>query len=257
MHDLGQRRMMEPDHRTGDILRITCPFTDARVTEMPRIHHPYVVIEWPWWSVDPESGMPWNGQVALASDPAAFEWKTEIFRTDPAVQHLTVDSVCRVGIPPTIVHVVSIEHFDPPQETGRLPRPSRYLTVLPAGQSYDPELVAFDVDQGYSIDPDDDIPIVFDLLYRPYAFLAAGDEVADAAGRAWRFDAPWDWQPFDGSEPREPVWPLMLLSRDGRSDHVAGAAVADATRTGSHHEELARWSELAQAAPTHRSREKS
>jgi hypothetical protein len=215
-----------------------------------------VVVEWPWWSLDPDCDwIEWNGRVALAGDPASHEWDNELFRTEPAAQHLAVGATCRVGIPPTIVHVVSVEHFDPPHETGRLPRPHRYVVVLRAGQSYDAALEEHDVEQGCEIDPDDDIPIVFDLLFRPYAFLITGDEVADAAGRAWRFDAPWDWQPFDGDEPHEPVWPLTLLTRGGRADETtAAAAVAHATRTGSHRQELARWAELAQAKPTRSTR---
>jgi hypothetical protein len=121
------------------------------------------------------------------------------------------------------------------------------VVVLRAGQSHDPDRE----EQGYEIDPEDDIPIAFDLLFRPYACLVAGDEVADAAGRAWRFDAPWDWHPFDGGEPQEPIWPLTLLTRGGCADAAAATAVADATKTGSHQQELARWVDLAQASPTH------
>ncbi len=77
----------------------------------------------------------------------------------------------------------------------------------------------------------------------------AGDEVADAAGRAWRFDAPWDWHPFDGQEPSEPAWPLSLLTRDGQPDDAAATVVARATRSGSHEQELARWVELARPDP--------
>ncbi|WP_225994126.1 hypothetical protein [Actinomadura rudentiformis] len=120
-------------------------------------------------------------------------------------------ATCQVGIPPTIVHVISVDHFDPPLETGWLPRPHTLTTVLPAGQSHAPDLE----DQGMSLDPHDDIPISFKLLFRPYDFLQADDEVADAAGGAWRFAGPFDWQPFDGGHPHEPAWPLTLLTREG------------------------------------------
>lgn len=99
------------------------------------------------------------------------------------------------------------------------------------------------------IDPDDDIPISLDLEFRPYTWLTAGDEVADAAGRAWRFTGPWDWHPFDGAEPHEPAWPLTLLTRQGRVDDAAAADVAAATKVGSHEREIARWAELARASP--------
>ncbi|MEU9157285.1 hypothetical protein AB0D59_43775 [Streptomyces sp. NPDC048417] len=67
--------------------------------------------------------------------------------------------------------------------------------------------------QGFELDPDDDIPITLDLVFRRYACLTPGDEVADAAGRAWRFDTPWDWRLFDGATPDEPRRPLALLTR--------------------------------------------
>lgn len=102
----------------------------------------------------------------------------------------------------------------------------------------------------YEIVPGDGIPIVFELLFRPCACLVVGDEIADAAGRAWRFEAPWDWHPFDGCEPSGPRWPLTLLTRDGRADETAAAVVSRATRVGSHAAELARWVELTHARPT-------
>lgn len=206
-----------------------------------------MVVEWPWWEVDPECDwIEWNGQVALACDPASYEGDLELFRTERPAQDLEVGAVCRVGIPPTVVHLMGVERFEPPLETGRLPRLGRQVMVLRAGQSHDPDLEW----QGYEIAPDDGVPIALDLLLRPYACLVAGDEVADAAGRAWRFDAPWDWHPFDGEEPPSPVWPLRLLTRDGRADDTAAAVVARATRTGSHDQEPARWVEPTQARPT-------
>ncbi|MGW7424878.1 hypothetical protein ACWGJB_33420 [Streptomyces sp. NPDC054813] len=204
-------------------------------------------IEWPWWSVDPDCDwIHWNGEVALAHDPTSHDGQDGLFRTTPPPDHLTPGAPCQVGIPPTLVHVIAVDRFDPPLETGRLPRPHRHVVVLRTGHSHDPERE----EQGHEIDPDDDIPITLDLVFRPYACLTPGDEVADAAGRAWSFDTPWDWHPFDGATPDEPRWPLTLLTRDGHpADPYPAAAVTDATKTGSHHEELARWSELAQATP--------
>ncbi|MFD5061672.1 MULTISPECIES: hypothetical protein [unclassified Streptomyces] len=147
--------------------------------------------------------------MAAHGDAGQGEQARGLFRTDPAPHRLTTGDMCRVGIPPTLVHVIDVAHYSPPQETGRLPRPSRLVVVLPAGLSFDSRLE----EQGESFDPDDDIPLAFDLTFRPYAFLEPGDEVADKAGRAWRFDGPWDWHPFDGAEPHEPAWPLSLLTR--------------------------------------------
>ncbi|MHA5052123.1 hypothetical protein [Streptomyces sp. SD15] len=228
----------------GDVLLLSCPRTDARVTGLSRTH---VSVKWPWWAVDPECDwIEWNGDVALVRDPQSHEGDMELFHTEPTAPDLAVGEVCRIGIPPTVVHVTAVDRFDPPLETGRLPRPRTLVRVLRAGRSHDPDRL----EQGYEIDPDDGIPISFDLLFRPYACLVAGDEVADAAGRAWRFDTPWDWYPFDGGEPCTPAWPLRLLNRAGEADAAAGAAVTRATSTGSHEAELARWVELTQASPS-------
>lgn len=77
------------------------------------------------------------------------------------------------------------------------------------------------------------------------------DEVAENAGRAWRFDGPWDWHPFDGAEPHEPAWPLTLLHRHTRANTTTTeeVSVTDATNPGSHQEECARWSGVARANP--------
>ncbi|MFE5107257.1 hypothetical protein [Streptomyces sp. NPDC056663] len=236
------------DLRVGDVLRISCPFTETLVTGK---HQPgrEVVLKWPWWSVDPDcEWIHWNGDVVVNGDAGQDEQRRGLFRTDPAPHRLTTGDMCRVGIPPTLVHVIDVAHYSPPQETGRLPRPSRLVVVLPAGLSFDSRLE----EQGESFDPDDDIPLAFDLVFRPYAFLEPGDEVADEAGRAWRFDGPWDWHPFDGAEPHEPAWPLSLLTRHPGIDATNAAveiAVADATKTGSHQEECARWSSVARANP--------
>ncbi|MEU9213502.1 hypothetical protein AB0D27_37765 [Streptomyces sp. NPDC048415] len=114
------------------------------------------------------------------------------------------------------------------------------------------EGLAWDYLTGYDIHPDDGIPFTFDLLFRPFAFLRPGDEVADAAGRAWRFDGPWDWHAFDGAAaPEGPEWPLTLLTRAGAPCvPEAAAAVAGATTTGSHQETLRHWTRLTDATPT-------
>ncbi|MEW1639507.1 hypothetical protein AB0469_36305 [Streptomyces sp. NPDC093801] len=104
---------------------------------------------------------------------------------------------------------------------------------------------------GYGIHPGDGIPFTFDLLMRPYAFLRAGDEVADA-GRAWRFDGPWDWTAFDG-EPAGagPEWPLVLLTRTGTPCSVEdAAAVAAGTASGSHRQTIRDWTSVTEAPPT-------
>ena len=228
--------------RVGDILTVSCPFTEARITE---IQPGYLSVKWPWHRVDPDAPQfRWNGDMAVTADPTRFDWKRELFRTDPAPQPLEPGSVCRVGIPLTVVHITEVVEFDPPQVDGLLPRHALLLDVLLAGQTED----LLDEDQGCTIDPDDDIPTDINLLFRPYDFLRLGDEVTDSMGRSWRFDGPWLWK-LPGSEAATPVWPLELTSRLEGLDAVDISAVRDATATRSHSAEAARWSWLANATP--------
>ncbi|MFJ2651435.1 hypothetical protein ACIO1C_32520 [Streptomyces sp. NPDC087420] len=233
---------MIDDYRPGDVLMLECPFTGTTVTEVSR----HVFVRWPWLEVDPQAeNMRWDGQRALPT-PEAHEW--EIFRTEPAESVLRPGDTCLVGVPATVVHVQGVYHFDPPLVTGMLPRPACYLGLLPQGDAYDPELE----DQTYALDPAGGEPIRIELLFRPYAFLEPGDEVADRNGRVRRFDTAWDWHPFDGEQSGTPAWPLALLSRDGEPTSEEAAAVARATAIGSHAEEFDRWTALALARPAAR-----
>ncbi len=188
------------DFRVGDVVRISCPFTEAQVTGK-RKYGGQVVVEWPWWSADPDCDwIHWNGRVAVDGDPGLDDGHRGLFRTDPAPERLTAGDTCHVGIPPTLVHVIDVAHYDPPQETGRLPRPRRETVVLFAGRSYDSRLE----EQGESLDPDDDIPVAFDLVLRPYAFLEPGDEIADAAAAPGASTARGTGTPSTAPNPANP-----------------------------------------------------
>lgn len=227
--------------RPNDVLELECPFTETTVVD---ISHSYVFVRWPWLEVDPQAkNMRWNGQRAL---PTSEDRDWEVFRTEPVEAALKAGDTCRVGIPPTVLHVLAVHHFDPPLVTGMLPRPAAYLEILRQGETHDPELE----DQGYALDPAGGEPIRFELLFRPYAFLEPGDEVVDQDQRAWRLYAAWDWCPFDQARPSTPTWPLALLSRNGEPTPEEAAAVARATESGSHAEELERWTKLTLARPT-------
>ncbi|WBB68284.1 hypothetical protein [Micromonospora sp. WMMD812] len=211
-------------HRVGDVLRIACPFTSTVVTG---VNEEYVCVRWPWWEIDPDAeGSRWNGEAALGRADSS-----ELYVTDPPALRLAPGDTCRVGIPARIVHVIEVHQYDPPQETGWLPRPSLSLIILRAGEAPD----AASEFQGTGIEPGGGVPFTLELVFRPYAFVEAGDDVADADGRAWRFDDPWSWAAYDGAG-GVPAWPLTLLT--GRADPVA---VAAATATGSHQVEVARW----------------
>ncbi|MFD8645916.1 hypothetical protein ACFV14_37045 [Streptomyces zaomyceticus] len=229
--------------RTGDVLTLECPLTETTVASVSRF---YVSVRWPWNDVDPEAhSFRWNGETALPT-PESFDWDRTYFRTVPAETDLKAGDTCLVGIPPTVVHVASVHEFDPPLVTGMLPRPACYLEVLRQGEAHDPELE----DQGCALDPVGGEPIRIELLFRPYAFLEVGDEIVDHDGRAWRFDGPWDWHSFDARKPTVPAWPLELLSRNGDPAPEDTAAVAQQTGTGSHEEELRRWTRLALGRPS-------
>ncbi|WP_225834405.1 hypothetical protein [Streptomyces sp. NK08204] len=229
--------------RPYDVLELACAFTETTVTDVSRS---CISVRWPWSAVDPQAeNIRWNGQRALPVHEAD-DW--EIFRTEPVEAALKPGDTCQVGIPPTVVHVLAVHHFDPPSVTGMLPRPASYLEVLRQGETHDPELE----DQGYAFDPAGGEPIRIVPLFRPYAFLEPGDEVTDRDGRLWRFDAAWDWHPFDEAQPSAPAWPLALLFRKGEPTPEEAAAVARATAVGSHAEELERWTERTLARPVTR-----
>ncbi|MGW1540114.1 hypothetical protein ACWCPM_07580 [Streptomyces sp. NPDC002309] len=247
--------MDEGDFRVGDVLSVACPFTVARVERGVTWDH--VSVRWPWWEIDADNEFGhWNGIVALGvagGGRVAPEVEAELFRTDPPPDQLKAGDRCRVGVPPTVVHVTAVEDHDPPLETVWLPHPTRSVTVLRQGLSYREFPDGSHLDgSGYTVHPGDGIPFTFDLLMRPYACLRVGDEVADAVGRAWTFDGPWDWTPFDG-EPAGPgpEWPLVLLTRAGTPCAAEEAeAVAASTASGSHQETVRAWMSLTEASPT-------
>ncbi|MCX5610164.1 hypothetical protein OHB39_21660 [Streptomyces sp. NBC_00047] len=247
--------MYEGDFRVGDVLSVACPFTPTRVERGVMWDH--VSVRWPWWLIDTDSAFfRWNGIVALGVDSGGYvsaEAGAELFRTDPPPEHLKAGDACRVGVPPTVVHVTAVDHHVPPLETGWLPRPELTVVVLRRGLSYREFPDGSHLNgEGYSLHPGDGIPFAFELLMRPYAFLRPGDEVADAAGRAWLFDGPWSWTAFDAAGPGTgPEWPLVLLTRSGVPCSVADAeAVAEGTAIGSHQKTVRHWMSLTQASPT-------
>lgn len=241
------------DFRVGDVLSVTCPFTPTRVERGVTWDH--VSVRWPWWGIDAESEfIHWNGVVALGvNDGSRFAPSVELFRTDPLPEQLKAGDICRVGIPPTVVHVTAVDHHDPPRETGWLPRPHLTVTVLRHGLSYREFPDGSHLNgEGYGLHPGDGTPFAFELLMRPYAALHPGDEIADTGGRAWRFEGPWDWTAFDQAPiGAGPEWPLILLTRAGTPRSAPDAeTVATSTAIGSHQETVRRWMSLTEASPT-------
>jgi hypothetical protein len=252
----GTGRLLVP-FRPGDVLRVSMPFVETTVTGVTRST---VVLRWPWRRVDPASRYGWTGgEFGFLVD----ELHKILYRTEPPLPRLRAGQRCRVGIPPTLVHVLFVMELAAPEDTGMLPRPSGWLTLLPAGTPFEPtnrepsidvELVAASEPGGPTPGVEMAEPIRMELVFRPYAFLADGDVVTDPGGRRWRFQAPFWWQELDGparqaGSAAAPEWPLRLASQGGAPAVARGAEVAAATTSGSHQREVARWRQLANAEP--------
>lgn len=145
-----------PAHQVGDVLRVSCAPTTARVTEVSRFH---VSIEWPWGEADPDSQYAWNGRFALPVDPDGREWS--LFRTEQDPRTLKPGDTCLVGIPETLVRVIDVGHYDPPMDTGRLPRPHTLLIVLPADR---PSAGGNSEDEGDTIELDSAAPLAMERI---------------------------------------------------------------------------------------------
>ncbi|SEC33754.1 hypothetical protein [Streptomyces sp. PAN_FS17] len=141
----------KPDYQVGDILQVSCAPTPAQVTEVSRS---YVSIEWPWGEVDPDSLESWNGQFALPVEPDGWEWS--LFRTEQDPRTLKPGDTCLVGIPEMLVRVIDVGHYDPPMDTGRLPRPHTLLIVLPVDR---PSVGGGCEEEGDTIELDSTAPI--------------------------------------------------------------------------------------------------
>ncbi|WP_147140301.1 hypothetical protein [Stackebrandtia albiflava] len=115
-------------YRVGDLLRISMEVADAEV--MATTEHS-VILRWPWFVPDPENPVIRSGDVRLPRTDDEASWLDIPWRTEPDTPFLSVGDVCMVGIPSTVVRILSIVHFDPPVSFGRLPRREYVLDVVP------------------------------------------------------------------------------------------------------------------------------
>ncbi|MER7676282.1 hypothetical protein [Streptomyces sp. NPDC096934] len=156
---MGENEPPHQDFQVGDILRVSCPQAQTRVAHVSRF---YASVEWPWAQIDPESQFRWNGQRAFAVSADSSEWTMSLFKTTPEAWNLHVGDSCLVGIPETLVRIIDIGRYDPPQDVGRLPRPHTMLVVVPA--DYPAE--ALSKDDGDTIDLDSAAPLAIELVSR-------------------------------------------------------------------------------------------
>ncbi|MEV1174988.1 hypothetical protein [Nonomuraea sp. NPDC049784] len=151
------------DYRVGDVLRVTCPPTSARVADVSRF---YATVEWPWGEIDPDSQYRWNGQVAFPTDPDSYEWLLDVFRTNPEPQHLAPGDTCLVGVPETLVRVLEIIRHDPRADVGWLPRPHTTLVVSLVDQPRvtDEEDDEEEGEGGFTIELDSAAPLTLEVV---------------------------------------------------------------------------------------------
>ncbi|MEU8182593.1 hypothetical protein AB0B85_32420 [Micromonospora sp. NPDC049044] len=123
-------------YRVGDLLMISAEAFDARVVGTTPQH---LLIDWPWWTADPESANSWDGTIGLPRDADDYGWHNTPWRLEPDPSELHTGDPCFVGIPPTTVRITSIEKYEPPADFGFLPRPDYVLGVVPVDATLDEE----------------------------------------------------------------------------------------------------------------------
>jgi hypothetical protein len=255
--ELGRPRSL---FRPGDVLRVSCPLRPTEVVDSDRFK---VCVRWPWrWFQEAQSRLEqppgaeawrWWGQLCFDRDPEHPDagW---LFQFDPGLTVLVAGDRCRVGIPPTVVHVLEVSSWCLPRSWSLEPPASLAVHVFPQGVPHDPGRD----DLLDSLRPYEREPIRVELLFRPYPDLRDLDVVADRHGRRWVFCAPWWWVEPDHDDAGQglpsplagPAWPLTLLAgTDGEEAPARAARVAQATAEGEHASHLAAWSRWAAAAP--------
>ena len=216
---------------------MTCCGSPARwrQAEVPRANEFQVYVRWPWrWLRDSQSdwseaagfNLDWKGLMGFDRDrhhPDAG-W---LFRFDPGLPVLQAGDRCRVGIPPTVVHVFDVSSWYLGLVQTSEPPASLTVLVLPRGVPHD--LGRDDLID--SLRPYEREPTRVELLFRPYPHLRDLDVAADRHGRRWAFCAPWWWVELDHDDTTAglpapvagPAWTLTLL---------AGSAATSTTRSG-------------------------
>jgi hypothetical protein len=223
------------DLRTGDVVRLNCEKRQVRVVD---VSGEYFSVEMPWVRADPLSE--YGGDVAYAfpRSPVSPEWGMTPFRFDEDTTLLAVGDEVSISVPEMIAYITSIDYYDPPLDTGTLPRPEVGINLLHYGTVRDPE----DEEQGFSYNMPGDDFIHIEIIFRPYKFLVDGDIVIDDNNTRLKFTPPWHFIRDGESRDTPPRWPLTLVEGFEQKISNRNATVQNSTSTGSHEAELAKWS---------------
>ncbi|TQE33101.1 hypothetical protein [Streptomyces ipomoeae] len=243
--------------KPGDVLRVSCPAGQAKVDDVWDAST--VVIEWPWTEPDAKRRPTFALRLPETDHPVQFAVP---FRNTPdRLRDVRKGDTITVDMPPAVVHVSYSDAtwYADDRDAGRPPADSHVLVaVLPYGVNETPETTRDGADQRLLLRPWAAAPMTVELLCRPYEMLKSHDKVRDAAGTEWTYTGPLDFHTPGRRTPRTegPVWPLTLIERYmSEPGPEAIEAVAVATATGSHQEELDRWREASGADlvefPTH------
>lgn len=122
-HDDWWRDMIP---EVGDEVVVSLDPASAHVRSVGARH---ITIEWPWGTVDNSSDFRWDGTCSLPSDDIHPEWVP--YQLEPAARELRAGDACTVSIPPTRLHVVHYEAYDPPRNLGWAPAPTAGIYVVP------------------------------------------------------------------------------------------------------------------------------
>ncbi|MEU8248428.1 hypothetical protein [Nonomuraea sp. NPDC048916] len=230
------------DVHIGDAVQLSC---DTVLVPILDISGDYITTRLPWYQVDPASEFGWDGTRRLPRNPDAGEWLATPFRFQEDPTSFVPGETRPLSIQGIVAYVARVEHFDQPLDVGWLPRPTVSSALLLQGNVP----VPFAEDQGFSYNLPGDEFMNVELLFRPYAFLEEGDVILDARGLTWRFSRPWLWEMEGGSGNDAPEWPLTLRSPINPSSSSRRRRISQATRTGSHVDELTRWEQMSHVRP--------
>jgi hypothetical protein len=200
--------MQPEDGRVGDIWRITGADHEMVVRQINR----YTIT------------------LGSATDPQPSGWGYDLTGWDDVLYRIREDlsqvrdgDRVRLYVPPTDVYLLGVKIDQ------RWPVLSGWFGFQ-TGREPEPEVE----DSGLFFHPSADETLECERRFRPFAMLAQGAPVRDAAGREWHYAAPFGFVDQSG-EDGAPAWPVEVPG-----DPAATAALAATTPA----DEIAAWTRL-------------